>query len=63
MHSFIHQKIEYGKTQLRSLQQKVEEATNAAATAQKEREVLSTKNKQLNREVFLLRHVGSIEII
>ncbi|CBK25061.2 uncharacterized protein [Blastocystis hominis] len=48
--------IEYGKTQLRSLQQKVEEATNAAATAQKEREVLSTKNKQLNREVFLLRH-------
>lgn len=56
-------KIEYGKAQLRSLQQKVEEATNAAATAQKEREVLSSKNKQLNREVFLLRHVGRIQVI
>ena len=50
--------IVLGKAQLNRLQTLPTEANMQAATAKKECEVVTTKNSQLTRELFLLRRVG-----
>ena len=50
--------IVLGKAQLNRLQTLLTEANMQAATAKKECEVVTTKNSQLTRELFLLRRVG-----
>ena len=55
--------IQRGKEQLRKLQNAVEEAAATVAATRKETETLTTKNGQLTREIFLLRHVVNTEYL
>ena len=55
--------IQRGKEQLHKLQNAVEEAAATVAAARKETETLTTKNGQLTREIFLLRHVVNTEYL